>query len=153
MAGLQMFNDILSDKRSRLYIRINVVISVLLIILALIKIRPLYLKSEDGLASEASKRDFCALSMNQMIFKKLSPSLMSEGLFQLVTKNNYEALYLNGDESVSGVWSSQDQCKVLLKTNEGPRSFDFHLEGSSDYKFYYQIKKITENELFEKEAN
>lgn len=153
MAGLQMFNDILSDKRSLLYIRINLAISVLLIILGLIKIRPLYLKSEEGLASEASKRDFCVLSMNQMIQKKLSPNLMSEGLFQLVTKNNYEALYLNGDESVSSVWSSQYQCKVLLKTNEGPRSFDFHLEGSSDFKFYYQIKKITENELFEKEAS
>lgn len=153
MAGLQMFNDILSDKKSLLYIRINLAISVLLIFLGLIKIRPLYLKSDDGLASEASKRDFCALSMNQMIQKKLSPNLMSEGLFQLVTKNNYEALYLNGDESVSSVWSSQDQCKVLLKTNEGPRSFDFYLEGSSDFKFYYQVKKITENELFEKETN
>lgn len=152
MAGIQLFKDALEDKKT-IYSKINLVISILLLILMLFKVKKLFIEEEDGLSTEASKRDFCALSMNQMVQKKLSPNLMSEGLFQLVTKNNYEALYLKGDELVSSVWSSKDQCKVLLKTNEGLRSFDFQLEGSNEFKFYYQITKITENELFDKEGN
>ncbi|QDK42713.1 hypothetical protein DOM21_14890 [Bacteriovorax stolpii] len=153
MAGVQLFKDILKDEKSSIYVKANLVIGLILLVLMFVKVKPFFIKAEDGLSSEASKRDFCALSMNQMIQKKLSPSLMSEGLFLLVIKNHYEALLLNGDESVSSVWSSKDRCKVFLKTNEGPRSFDFHLEESSNFKFYYQIRKITENELFEKKVN
>lgn len=153
MVGIKLFQDVLDDKKSSIYVKFNAGVSLILLVLMFFKVKPLFIREETGLSSEASKRDFCALSMNQMIQRKLSPKLMSEGLFQLVTKNNYEALYLNGDESVSSVWSSKDKCKVLLKTNEGPRSFDLHLDGSNDFKFYYQIRKITENELFEKEVN
>lgn len=153
MVGIKVFQDVVNEKKVALYAKFNFCVSVILLVLMFVKLRPLFLTEEAGLSTEASKRDFCALSMNQMIQRKLSPKLMSEGLFQLVTKNNYEALYLKGDESVSSVWTSKDRCKILLKTSEGPRSFDLHLDESSNFKFYYQIKKITENELFEKEVN
>jgi len=153
MAGIQLFKDVIHDSKNSLLIKINLGVTIVLLILMLVRIMPLFLKVEDGLTNEASKRDFCAFSMKQIINRMLSPKLMSEGLFQLVVKDNYGALGFKGNEEVTNIWSSDKSCKLLLKTDDGMRSFDFYLNQSSDFKFYYQIQKITENELFEKEEN
>jgi hypothetical protein len=87
----------------------------------------------------------------QIIDKKLSKEIISESLYELVSRDNYKSLFFEGDEKVNAVWSSEESCKVLVKTSGGLRSFDYFLEKDSGNKFYYKVKKITENELFEKE--
>lgn len=153
MAGIQLFKDVIHDAKVSLLIKVNLGLTIILLILMFFKTKPLFLKSDEGLTTEASKRDFCAFSMKQIINRKLSSKLMNEGLFQLVVKDNYGALGFKGNEEVVSIWSSDTSCKVLLRTELGMRSFDFHLNQSNDFKFYYQIHKITENELFDKEEN
>lgn len=101
--------------------------------------------------SEASKRDFCSAVMSQMIEKKLSPKLIDEGLFELVSRDHYAALYLSGKEKIKGIWSTDDSCKILIR-EDNIRSFDFYLDDSGEYPFHYIVTKITEHELFDKEA-
>lgn len=148
MAGLQLFKENLIENKILFISKINLVLLGLLLMLTFAKLKPLFIPESSGLISEAPKIDFCSLSMNQMIQKKLSPHLIKEGLYELVTKNKYEALLLDGEESIAGIWSNENMCKVLLKTNNGLRSFDFFLSQSTDFKFFYQIQKIRENELF-----
>ncbi|HXH74373.1 MAG TPA: hypothetical protein VNJ08_05385 [Bacteriovoracaceae bacterium] len=90
--------------------------------------------------------------MNQMIQKKLSSKLLEESLYDLVSRDQYSALLLSGEEKLTGVWSSDEACKVMIR-GEVPRSFDFYLTTSGSYPFYYLVQKITENELFDKEVN
>ncbi|MGZ3745422.1 MAG: hypothetical protein ACXVBQ_16280, partial [Pseudobdellovibrionaceae bacterium] len=61
------------------------------------------------------------------------------------------ALYFDGDEQISSIWSNDEVCKVLVKTKNGLRSFDFFFDQSLEFHYFYKVKKITENELFEKE--
>lgn len=108
--------------------------------------------SETFITSEAPKREFCSAVMTQMIAKKLSPKLLDEGLFELVTRDNYSALYLSGKESILGIWSTDNSCKVLFR-QEHLRAFDLFLDDSGEYPFYYKVMKITEHDFFEKEEN
>lgn len=120
------------------------------IILLYVCSQRIFITESDLISNEASKRDFCALTMKQMIQKKLSTKLMQQALFDLVTRDNYSTLFLKGKEKITGLWSGEESCKILIK-GEVLRSFDFYLTASGEFPFYYQVKKITENELFEKE--
>ncbi|MGZ3807327.1 MAG: hypothetical protein ACXVCE_04515, partial [Bacteriovorax sp.] len=86
-----------------------------------------------------------------LIEKKLSKKIITESLFGLVTSENYKALYFEGDEKISAIWSSDESCKVLVKTKTGLRSFDYFFDQSREFKYFYKVKKITENEFYEKE--
>ena len=108
--------------------------------------------SSPYITSEAPKREFCSAVMSQMIEKKLSSKLMEEGLFELVTRDNYGALYITGKEQIKGIWSTEESCKVLIR-GEQLRAFDLYLDNSGQYPFYYIVTKITEHELFDKENN
>lgn len=108
--------------------------------------------SEPFITSEAPKREFCSVVVSQIIQKKLSFKLMDEGLFDLVTRDNYGALYLTGKEKVLGVWSTDKSCKVIIG-GEQFRAFDFFLDNSAQYPFYYKVTKITEHDYFDKEEN
>ncbi len=153
MAGLNLFTDQLRENRFLLMGIINLLIGILLLVICSIRVIPRFFPDSSGLVVEAPKKEFCALAMNQMIQKKLSSHLIKEGLYKLVTRNRYEALLLDGNESISGIWTDEKNCKVLLKTSKGLRSFDLFLDGSTDHKFFYQIQKIRENELFEKQED
>lgn len=102
------------------------------------------------ISNDASKRDFCSMVMSQMIERKLSSKLTSEGLYEVVTKDNYSSLYLKGSETIKAIWSNDDSCKLLIK-GDYLRSFDFYLEDSGEYPYHFVVQKITEHDLFEKE--
>ena len=44
------------------------------------------------------------------------------------------------DEKISGIWSGDKSCKVLVKTKNGLRSFDYFFDQSMDFKYFYQVK-------------
>lgn len=148
MAGFNLFVDQAKENRLQLLGVINLCIGSLLLVICSLKTIPRYFPDSSELVLEAPKKEFCNLAMNQMIQKKLSPHFIKEGLYELVTKNRYEALLLEGNETISGIWTDEKTCKVLLKNSSGLRSFDFFLDGSTNHKFFYQIQKIRENELF-----
>ncbi len=152
MGGIQLFKDKLRDDGLGLLLKLNIVISTIFLGVSFMTLgKTLFISESEGLSFDASKRDFCSVLTKQIIDKKLSKSIITESLYELVTKDNYKDLYFEGDEKVSAVWSGEESCKVLVKTNTGLRSFDYFLEKDSKNKFYYKVKKITENELFEKE--
>ena len=101
---------------------------------------------------DASKRDFCAMAINQMIHKKLSKKIITDGLYDLVSADNYKNMLFDEGDKVSSVWGGEGVCKVLVKTKDGLRSFDLFLEEGDEPEFHYQIQKIHENELYEKES-
>lgn len=111
-------------------------------------VKNLFLSPVEGLTEEASKRDFCAMAMNQMIQKKLSKYLIEEGLYSQVIEDNYKAMYFDGEDKVTSIYSGDSSCKVLIHTKEGQRSFDLSLNAESDFPFFYKIAKIHENELY-----
>ncbi len=152
MAGINLFKDKLSDVHISLLLKINILITFFILVISLYgSSKRLFLSESEGLTKDASKRDFCSLVTNQLIQKKLSSKLITESLFSLVTAENYKALYFEGDEKISGVWSGEESCKVLVKTQIGLRSFNYYFDQSMDFKYFYQVKKISENELFDKE--
>lgn len=104
------------------------------------------------ITSEASKRNFCSAVISQMVEKKLSPKLLELGLYDLVSRDNYAALYLTGKEKIKGIWSNDDSCKVLIH-GDYLRAFDFVLDDSGEYPFHYVVTKITEHDFFDKEEN
>ena len=110
-----------------------------------------YVKESSWLVSETPRRDFCSMVASQIVQKNVSRILVEEGLFELITRNNYEALPFSGKEKLSGIWSNDKGCKVILKDELGLRSFDFTLEDSGKYPYYWLVTKIREHELFEKE--
>ena len=152
MGGIQLFKDKMRDDGLGLLLKINIVISTIFLGVSFMTLgKTLFISESEGLSFDASKRDFFFFFTKRIIDKKLSKSIITESLYELVTKDNYKDLYFEGDEKVSAVWSGEDSCKVLVKTSTGLRSFDYFLEKDSKNKFYYKVKKITENELFEKE--
>lgn len=150
MAGLQLFTDQIKENRLLFLGWGNLLFGILIFIISLIKVGANYFPSSEGLSKIAPKREFCLLGMNQMIQKNLSNSFIKEGLYELVTKNHYQALLLDGSEKVLEVWTNEKLCKVLLQTKEGLRSFDFFLDESTENKFFYLIQRIRENELLDK---
>ena len=86
-----------------------------------------------------------------MIHKKVSDKLLTEGLFEQVVAHNYEALLFSGREKIRSVWSDDTRCKILIK-DQVLRSFDLYLAESGDYPFYFEVYKITENDLFQGEV-
>lgn len=108
--------------------------------------------SSPYVTSEAPKRDFCSAVFSQMIEKKLSPKLLDEGLFELVSRDNYSALFLSGKEQIKGIWSSDDSCKVII-LGDYLRAFDLMLDDSGEYPFHYIVTKITEHEFYTQEED
>ena len=156
MGGIQLFKDKIKDEKISFFLMINTFLNIVILIIVLISVltnftKQYFLVEAEGLTLDASKRDFCSLFTNQLIEKKVSKKIITESLFDLVTTHNYQALYFEGDEKISGVWPSEDACKVLVKTKTGLRSFDYYFDQSRDFKYFYKVKKITENDFFEKE--
>ncbi len=146
-----MFNDKKFEDKILIYLKICLIFIVATFLFNLKGCSKSYfLKESELLTFEASKRDFCSLSMNQMIQKKLSSKLMDESLYSQVIADNYSAMYLDEKSKISSILSNEEGCKILLASNNGLRSFDFKLEQDSGYPFFYHIKKIHENELVEK---
>jgi hypothetical protein len=99
---------------------------------------------------EETQRDFCFMAMTEMIQKKVSPKIINDELYALVKEDNYKNLLLSGKEKITGLWSRQKSCKLLIK-DKIIRSFDLFLEEDASHPFYFLIYRIRENELFEKE--
>lgn len=152
MGGIQLFKDKVKDEKISLLLVLNFIFTIIVLVITLLNVtKQLFLVEASGLTIDASKRDFCSLVTTQLIEKKLSKKIITESLFGLVASDNYKALYFDGDEKVSGIWSSDDSCKVLVKTKTGLRSFDYFFDQSKEFKYFYQVKKISENDLYEKE--
>jgi hypothetical protein len=134
---------------SRLLYVTLVVICVSILSLFYISSQRFFIEDAKGLSDEASKKDFCSFAMNQIIKKQLSVKLMEDDLYQLVSKNEYEAMYLTGKEKIKSIWSDLDKCKIFVKGEGEPRVFDFVLTTSSDFPFYYKVQKISEHEINE----
>lgn len=111
-----------------------------------------FIKEADGLSADASKRDFCAMALTQMIHKKLSKKIISDGLYELIVADNYKNMFFDDEDNVSAIFTGENSCRALVKTKDGLRSFDLFLEEGDDPEFHYQISKIHENELYEKQS-
>lgn len=152
MGGIQLFKDKVKDEKISLLLVLNFLFTMIVLVISLFNVtKQLFLVEAVGLSIDASKRDFCSLVTTQLIEKRLSKKIITESLFGLVVSDNYKALYFDGDEKISGIWSSDDSCKVLVKTKAGLRSFDYFFDQSKEFKYFYQVKKISENDLYEKE--
>lgn len=152
MGGIQLFKDKIKDEKISLLLKLNVLITFILLVISLTSVsKQFFLIEAVGLTLDASKRDFCSLVTIQLIEKNLSKRIITESLFGLVTSDNYKALYFEGDEKISGLWANDETCKVLVKTKKGLRSFDYFFDQSMEFKYFYKIRKISENELYEKE--
>ncbi len=110
-----------------------------------------FVKESEWLVTETPKRDFCSMVANQLIQKKASPVLFDDGLYELITRDNYQALPFNGKEIVSSVWTNTHGCKVYIKDDQLLRSLDFSMEESDEYPYYWIISRVRENEMFERE--
>ncbi|MBY0415268.1 MAG: hypothetical protein K2Q18_13945 [Bdellovibrionales bacterium] len=153
MTAVKIFAEKLMDKKQSVYSIVNIILTIIVLALILINYsRHLFIREAQGLSPEASKRDFCSMAMNQVITKKLSKKIITESLYSQVVNDNYKNLYFEGEEVVDSVFTKESICKVIVKTKDGIRSFDFTLEESGDSEFYYLIKKIHESELYEKGA-
>lgn len=153
MSGIQLFKDKLNDDKISLLLKLNVFITTIILIISFRNVSKQLFLPQDELSLDASKRDFCSLVTKKLISKSLPRKLITESLFNLVTADNYKALFFEGTESISGIWSGDETCKVLVKTNDGLRSFDYFFDHSMDFKYFYKLRKITENELYEKEKS
>lgn len=144
-----MFKEKLFEEKILLYLKV-IAIGVALIFGLIFKnyTRHLFVTEASELSTDASKRDFCTMAMNQMIHKKLSKMLMEEDLHSQVIADNYKAMLFDQEDKVGSVFSGEESCKVLVQGKDGLRSFDLTLEAGSDFKYFYQIKKIHENELY-----
>lgn len=152
MGGIQLFKDKVKDEKISLLLVLNFIFTIIVLVISLLNVtKQLFLVEAEGLTNDASKRDFCSLVTTQLIEKKLSKKIITESLFGLVASDNYKVLYFDGDEKISGIWSSDGSCKVLVKTKAGLRSFDYFFDQSKEFKYFYQVKKISENDLYEKE--
>lgn len=150
MAGVQIFKDKIKDEKHSWYLKLNILLTVIVLIAISLNLsRKVFISEAEGLSPEASKRDFCSMAMNQVISKKLSKKIITESLYSQVVNDNYKNLYFEGEEVVDSVFTRDRICKIIVKTNNGIRSFDFTLEESGDYQFYYVITKIHESELYE----
>jgi hypothetical protein len=141
------FNQAATPSRL-LYVTLVIVCAAMLSLLYVGSQR-MFVEEAKGLSDEASKKDFCNLAMNQIIKKKLSVKLMDEGLYDLVSKNDFHEMYLTGAEKIKSIWSDKDKCKIFIKGDGDARVFDFVLSDSGDFPFFYKVQKISEHELFE----
>lgn len=147
-----MLKEKLAEEKLLNYIKVTLVVSVVCLFANVFhRTKHLFVSEAKGLSSDASKRDFCSMAFDQMIHKKLSRKIISNGLYDLVVADNYKNMLFEEDDTVGSVFSSDEACKVLVKTKEGLRSFDLYLEEGDEAEFHYQITKIHENELYEKE--
>ncbi len=148
-----MFKEKLFEEKILLFLKVIAVATVINFCLLLKShTQHLFIKEVSELSEDASKRDFCSMAINQMIHKNLSKLLMEESLYSQVVADNYKAMLLDDVDKVSSVYSGEDSCKVLVHTKDGVRSFDLILDKGPDFKYFYQITKIHENELSEKES-
>jgi hypothetical protein len=148
----EMLKEKSAEEKLLNYIKLTLVVTVLCLLTNVFhKTKHMYISNAEGLSEDASTRDFCSMAINQMIQKKLSKKIIVEGLYELVVADNYKNMLFEEGDKVSSIFNADENCKVLVKTKEGIRSFDLTLEEGGEAEFYYQIKKIRENELYEKE--
>ena len=149
----EMFKEKLLENKHFKYILLTLIFSVISMLASVFhRTEHWFIPEAEGLSKDSSKRDFCTMALNQMIHKKLSKKIIASGLYELVTADNYKNLFFDEEDKVSSVYSGEDSCKVLVKTKDGLRSLDLFLEEGDDPEFHYQIRKIHENELYEKES-
>ncbi len=150
---VKLFSQLKNSDKHEVWIkRVNFWLLITLVFVLLIQVRSRsFIKESNWLVGETPKRDFCSMLATQMIRKNVSPILVEEGLYELISMDNYDALNFNGKEKLTGIWSNDKGCKVYLKDHLGTRSFDFILEDSEEHPYYWIVTKITEYELFEKE--
>lgn len=147
-----MLKEKLAEEKLLNYIKVTLLVSsVCLFANVFNRTKHMFISEAKGLSSDASKRDFCSMAFDQMIHKKLSKKIISDGLYDLVVADNYKNMLFEEEDTVGSVFSSDEACKVMVKTKEGLRSFDLHLEEGDEAEFHYKIIKIHENELYEKE--
>lgn len=120
-----------------------------MLLLPYVSCQRVFIRGSESLDSDPARRSFCEQVMKQMINKKLSRRVVSESLFELITNNNYEALYLTGKETIKGVWSDDERCKVMFSGSEGFRTIDFYIEDSGEYPFYFNVTKMSDHEFNE----
>lgn len=145
----EMFKE--RNFEDKIYFSLKVIMVVVSINIAMAfhyQVKNLFLSPAEGLTDDASKRDFCAMVMNQIIQKNLSRHLINESLFSQVIEDNYKAMLFEVEDKVTSIYSGENSCKVLVRTKEGQRSFDLSLNAESDFPFFYKIEKIHENELY-----
>ncbi len=147
-----MFKEKLVEEKLLNYIKLTLLVTFICLLTNLFhRTKHMFVSEAKGLSSDASKRDFCSMAFDQMIQKKLSRKIITDGLYDLVVADNYKNMLFEEEDTVGSVFSSDESCKVLVKTKEDMRSFDLYLEEGDEADFYYQITKIHENELYEKE--
>ncbi len=149
----RLFQDKTDEDRLLFYLRgISFLLLFSIFLNLKTRVSAFYVKEAEGLSRDSSKRDFCSMAMNQMIKKKLSKKIITDGLYEVVVAENYKNMMFEDGDLVGSVFSGDDTCKVLVKTNDSLRSFDLYLVEDEDSEFHYQITKIRENELYEKES-
>lgn len=148
-------NPFLEDKLSAVNLKrliyANLLIMIALVVFFIFFFKLSYVREGEWIVSEAPKRDFCHMVTKQLIDKKVSEKVLESGLYSLVTDDNYKALPFSGKEVIKEILLNNTGCKVLISDEIGLRSFDFHLIDDGAYPFYYQVEKIREHEIFEKE--
>jgi len=148
-----MYKEKLFEEKILLFLKIIAIGTVINFIFILKNhTQHLFIKEASELSEDASKRDFCNMAVTEMINKKVSKFVMEESLYSQVIADNYKAMLFDETDKVSSVFSGEDSCKVLVHTKNGLRAFDLILEKGSDFKFFYQITKIHENELSNRES-
>ena len=151
-----LFKEKLAEKEVIYLIKGALVVSSLCLLFDLYNLfnqtRHYFIKEADGLSFEASKRDFCTMALEQMIHKNLSKKIIASGLYETIVADHYKNMFFEDDDKVSSVYLGENKCKALVKTKDGLRSFDLFLEEGDEPDFHYQITKVRENELFEKES-
>lgn len=148
-----MFKEKLAEDKLLNYIKLTLLVSSLCLLANIFnRTRHYFVTEAEGLSSDASKRDFCTMALNQMIHKKLSKKIITDGLYELIVADNYKNMFFDDEDKVSSVFTGESSCKALVKTKDGLRSFDLYLEQGDDPEFHYQITKVRENELYEKES-
>jgi hypothetical protein len=151
MSVVQIFKDKIKDEKHSWYLKLNIILTSIVIVMTLINVsKKIFITEAQGLSPDASKRDFCSMAMNQVIKKKLSKKIITDSLYSQVINDNYKNIYFDGEETVEAVFSNESVCKIIVKAKDGIRSFDFTLEDSGSFEFYYTITKIHESELYEK---
>lgn len=149
MAETQMYKEKLKQSREKVFVVLASAVLVLNLILGIFSAKKAFMPEAPSIVSMPPKRDFCYMAFSEILSKKLSEILMEDSLFELVTKDNYAAMRLTGDEKITFIYSADEFCKVITKDKIGLRSFDVFLNEGGSFPYYFKIWKIKEHELFE----
>ncbi len=149
MAETKMYIAKLKESRERVLLILASVVLLLNLVLGFFSGRKAFMPQAPLAVSVPPKRDFCYLSFTQILSKNLSPIFIEDSLFDLVSRDSYAAMRLNGDEKISFIYSGEEFCKVIIKDKVGLRSFDVFVNEDGGFPYYFKIWKIKEHELYE----